>query len=83
MIVKNAEERDYYLNIVESWRYKHELQKVILQRDKRQMKRFFELYKSTGRMTLNEKIEFLTIMNPAKMIIFKIYRRIKMMFGNS
>lgn len=83
MVVKNTEERDYYLNIVESWKYKHELQKAMLQKDKRQMKYFLELYTSTGRMTLNEEIEFLTIMNPAKMIILKIYRRIKMMFGNS
>lgn len=81
LVVKNKEEHKYYLNIIKSWQYKHELQKAILQGEKKKMRSFFDMYKATGRMTLNEEIEFCMKMNLAKAILLKIYRRVKMLFG--
>lgn len=80
LIVNDKKEYDYYLNIIKSWQYRHELEKATLQKDKRQMKYFFNMYKSTGLMTLNDKISYYAVMNPIKMVLLKIYRRIKMMF---
>ena len=80
LTVKNEEEYNYYLNIIKSWQYKHELKKAMLQGDKEKMKIFFDKYKATGRMTLNEEIEFCTELNFIKTIILKIYRRLRTVF---
>ena len=80
LTVKNEKEYNYYLNIIKSWQYKHELKKAMLQGDKEKMEIFFDKYKATGRMTLNEEIEFCMELNFIKAIILKIYRRLRTVF---
>ena len=75
-VVKDDKERDYYLNIVDSWKYKHELNKAILKKDKQSMYYFYKAYLETGRVTLNDKIEFYSVSQPLIAIILKIYRKI-------
>ena len=74
-IVKDSDERNYYLNIINSWKYKHELNKAQLRSDSEQMKLFFKKYKKTGCMTLNEMIEYYSIVNPVMEVLLKVYRR--------
>lgn len=80
LIVKNEKEYNYYLNIIQSWQYKHELKKAILEGDKKKIHKFYNMYKTTGRMTLNEDIEFCKELNVIKATILKIYRRVRMLF---
>lgn len=80
-IVKDSEEKKYYLNIVESWKYRHELKKAIEQRDKNNIQKYFKCYKLTGRVTLNEKIEIYSKIRPVRAMCLKCYRRMLMLLG--
>ncbi len=77
-IVMDKDERDIYLNIIESWKYKHELNKAMQYGDKVTARKYFRLYKDTGRMTLNEKIDYYSKTSPIRAIWLKVYRRIGM-----
>lgn len=83
MIVKDQKEYNYYLNIIESWKCKHELQKAIFEKNKKQIRYYLKKYKSTGQMTLNEEIDFCTEVYPIKVIMLKIIRRVGIISGNS
>ena len=83
MIVKDQKEYNYYLNIIESWKCKHELQKAIFEKNKKQIRYYLKKYKSTGQMTLNEEIDFCTEVYPIKVTMLKIIRRIGIISGNS
>lgn len=80
LVVKEENEHRYYLSIIQSWQYNHELKKAMRNGDRKEMEKYFRLYKSTGRMTLNEKINYFSVTNPAKAIILKLYRRIRALF---
>ena len=82
LIVLDEKERSYYLNIIDSWQCNHEMQKAMMKRDKSQMRRCYRAYKATGRMTLNEEINYFFIANPIKAIALRLYRRIKMIFNH-
>lgn len=75
IVVEKKEEHEYYANIIKSWKYRHELSKAITAHDEKKMKEYFEKYKITGRMTLNEQIEYYSVISPIKAVVLKIYRR--------
>lgn len=77
-IIADKDERDIYLNIIESWKYKHELNKSMQCGDKVAARKYFRLYEDTGRITLNEKIDYYSKTSQIRAIWLKIYRRIGM-----
>jgi hypothetical protein len=77
-IIVDRDERNIYLNIIESWKYKHELDKSMRCGDKSIARKYFKLYEDTGRITLNEKINYYSKINPIRAIWLKVYRRIGM-----
>lgn len=77
-IIKDRDEHDYYMNIIISWKYKHELNKAMLHKDKGVAEKYFRAYDATGRMTLNEKIGYYSKAKPIKAIWLKINRRLGM-----
>lgn len=77
-VVQNQEDHAYYLNIITSWKYRHELKKAMQSGEVKKAGEYFKLYKATGRMTLNEKIDYYSEMRPIKAICLKVYRRIDM-----
>ncbi len=83
LIVKDVDEYKYYQNIIKSWEYRHELKKAILQKNKKKIRYYFNKYKSTGRMTLNEEIDFCSTINPIKAVGLKIFRRVKNIYFSS
>ncbi|MCI7789762.1 MAG: hypothetical protein MR531_03110, partial [Lachnospiraceae bacterium] len=78
MIVHDEEEYAYYLNIVNSWKYRHELYKSMLSWNRKEAAEYFRLYEDTGRITLNEKIDYYSKTNPIRAVWLKVYRRIGM-----
>lgn len=79
-VVKDKDERNYYMNIIMSWKYKHEFNKALMCGDTDVAEKYFKEYEATGRMTLNEKIEYYSKVRPVKAICLKVRRRIGMMF---
>ncbi len=79
IIIKDKKEYEYYVNIILSWKYRHELNKAQMEHDKKKMKKYFKMYRDTGRLTLNEKIEYYAEIFPLRAILLKLYRRLSMM----
>ena len=77
-ILRDEEEYAFYSNIVNSWKYRHELNKSMLSGNRKEAAEYFRLYEDTGRITLNEKIDYYSKTNPIRAIWLKIYRRIGM-----
>ena len=50
----------------------------MLSGNKKEAAEYFRLYEDTGRITLNEKIDYYSKSNPIKAIWLKVYRRMGM-----
>ena len=77
-ILRDEEEYEFYSNIVNSWKYRHELNKSMLSGNRKEATEYFRLYENTGRITLNEKIDYYSKINPIRAIWLKVYRRMGM-----
>ena len=77
-ILSDEEDYAFYFNIVNSWKYRHELNKSMLSGNRKEAAEYFRLYEDTGRITLNEKIDYYSKTSPIRAIWLKIYRRIGM-----
>lgn len=77
-ILHDEGEYAYYFNIVSSWKYRHELNKAMLNGNSKEAAEYFRLYEDTGRITLNEKIDYYSKTSPIRAICLKINRRISM-----
>lgn len=78
LIIHDNIEHAYYLNIITSWKHRHELRKAMLNGSVEIAAEYFKLYEATGRMSLNEKIEYYAEVCPVKAVYLKICRRIGM-----
>ena len=77
-ILSDEEDYAFYFNIVNSWKYRHELNKSMLSGNRKEAAEYFRLYEDTGRITLNEKIDYYSKTNPIRAVWLKVYRRIGM-----
>lgn len=75
-VVHDEHEQFYYLNIVNSWKYRRDLSRAIQHRDKEGAIKAFSAYQATGYMTFNDEIEFCSLVKPVKAIWLRFYRRI-------
>ena len=78
LVVKDVAEHDRYMNIVDSWVFGYEMRAAIRERELVKMKIYFEKYRKTGLMSLNEKIDYYSVINPPLAIILRFVRRLRL-----
>lgn len=78
VVVKDENEQNYYKNILNSWKYNHELDKALLNNDFELAERYFNLYRLTNRTSINDEIKYYSKVKPYKAIWLKVKRRLGM-----
>ncbi len=75
-VVQDPVEHHHYQGIVTSWQYRHELKKALHDKDLSKAKQAYRQYLATGRMSLNEKIDYYTQVSRPIGLLLRVYRRL-------
>lgn len=78
-VIEDKAEREAYENRVDYWLHRHECERAMRCRDKVGLSRSFKALADTGYMTLNDKIAYYAVLNPARSIAYRVVRRVKIL----
>ena len=74
-VIDKEEERKIYLNLIDSWIFRHEFEKAAAEKDLDSLKRYFRALEETGCATLNDKIRYYSFVNRAREMFYRLVRR--------